>query len=92
MSTKPRQRFTRCVESCCLIDLYVAQALAADGDALFAEHVGDAGLGDSVASADVLSGFTSFVPCHDVGYIFGGQETLRPGFWGILGQQRWLRL
>ena len=47
VSTKPRQRFTRCVESCCLIDLYVAQALAAYGDALFAEHVGDAGLGDS---------------------------------------------
>lgn len=38
VSTEPRQRFTGCVESRFLIDLYLAQALAADGDALFAEH------------------------------------------------------
>jgi hypothetical protein len=89
VSTKPRQGFTGCVESCCLIDLYAAQALAADGDALLAEHVGDAGLGDSVASTDLLSGFAYFVAIHDVSEVLGGQEAFGAGFWTVLGRSGW---
>lgn len=88
MSTTARQGFTRCVESCCLIDLYVAQALAADGDALQAEHVGNAGRGDSVVSTDLLSGFTYFVASHAIGDVLGGQEALGAAFWTVLGRQR----
>jgi hypothetical protein len=89
VSTKPRQRFTRCAESYCFIDLYAAQALAADSDALLAEHVGDADLGDSVVSTDLLSGFTYFVASHDIGDVLRGQEALGAVFWTAVGRQRW---
>jgi hypothetical protein len=74
---------------CRLIDLFVIQALTADSDALFAEHVGDASLGDAVALADLLGSPSRLVSVNDIGYIFGGQEAFRARFRGIPAGQRW---
>jgi hypothetical protein len=56
--------------------LILSEALASDADALFAEHVGDTSLGDTVASADLLSGFASCVALHDIGEVLDAQEAL----------------
>jgi hypothetical protein len=76
---------------CRLIDLFVIQALTADSDALFAEHVGDASLGDAVALADLLGSLSRLVAVHDIGDIVGGQEALRARFRGVPARQRWPR-
>jgi hypothetical protein len=60
--------------------------LAADSDALLAEDGGNPGLGDAVASADLLSGFATFVASCDVGDVLGGQEAFRTGFRAFLIQ------
>lgn len=61
-------------------------ALTAHSDALFAEHVGDASLGDAVVIADLLSGLADLVAMHNVGDVLGGQEALAAAFWAVLGR------
>jgi hypothetical protein len=56
--------------------LFVGETLTADGDALLAKDRGNSGPGDAVATTDLLSGLTGFVPVHDVGDVLGGQEAL----------------
>jgi hypothetical protein len=60
--------------------------LAPDRDTVFAEHDGNASLGDAVASADLLGGLASFVASHDVGYVLGAQEAFGTGFRFVLIQ------
>ena len=55
-----------------LLDLLVCETLTAKGGAPIPEDGSDAGLGDAVAIADLLDGFASFIPLHDIGDVFGG--------------------
>lgn len=63
------------------------QALAAEGATVLAEHGGNASLGDAIAIADLLGGFTGFVQIYDVGDILGGKEAFRARLWAFLAQQ-----
>lgn len=68
------------VELASFPDLFFGQALAADGDALFAQDGCNSCLGDTVMRTDLLSGFASFVAVRDVFRGLGGQEALRTDF------------
>ena len=72
------------MESRCFGHLLTGEALAADGDALLTNDGSDTGLRDAVAIADLLGGLAGFVPLHDVGDIFGGQEAFRARFRVVL--------
>jgi hypothetical protein len=64
--------------------LFFGEALAADGDALPAQHRGDTGLGDAVAGTNLLGRLARVVPLHDLVGIFSGQAALRTGWWAVI--------
>lgn len=79
------ERFASGIEPCCFSGLFVAEALATDGNALLTENTGDGGLGNAVVSADLLGGFAGFVAIDDVGDVGGAQEAFRARFRAVLG-------
>ncbi len=87
--TEPRQRFSRSVEGCCLIDLFVIETTTADSNTLLPKHVCHASLGDAVPIADPLSGIADLVSVHNVDDVFGGQEALGSGIWTVLDRSGW---
>jgi hypothetical protein len=58
--------------------------MAADGDALLAEHGSDTGLGDAVASGNLLCCASGLVSPHNVGEVIDGQEALRARWWAVM--------
>lgn len=69
---EPSQRFTGGVKCGSFPRLFLVQPLAAETDAGFAQHGGYTGLGNAVASTDLLSGLADFIESGDVSDILLG--------------------
>jgi hypothetical protein len=60
------------------------EALAANGDALLAEHGGNTGLGDAVAVSDLFGRVAGLVVLQDVVDVVGAEEPFRAGWQAIV--------
>lgn len=90
-SAEPGERAASGIQRGSFTDLFIIQALAADGDALRTQDGGQSGLGDAVATADLLGGLTGLVTVHDVGDVLSAQEAFGAGFSDILSGRMWSR-
>jgi hypothetical protein len=64
-------------------DLFLREALAANGDAVLAEHGGNTGLGDAVAVSDLFGRVAGLV-LQDVVDVVGAEEPFRAGWQAIV--------